>query len=117
MKILLFNIYFFVLFFNLSFSQIKDTIIYDNYERSWLTHLPQNYSTEKSYPLVIALHGGGGTAKQLMHNTRKRFNKLTNTEGFIVVYPQGVKKSWNDNNTPILTVFTEKRILMMLDLL
>ena len=117
MKILLFNIYFFVLFLNLSFSQIKDTIIYDNYERSWLTHLPQNYSTEKSYPLVIALHGGEGTAKQLMHNTRKRFNKLTNTEGFIVVYPQGVKKSWNDNNTPILTVFTEKRILMMLDLL
>lgn len=45
------------------------------------------------------MHGGDGTAKQLMHNTRKRFNKLANTKGFIVVYLQGVKKSWNDNNT------------------
>ena len=81
------------------FSQIKyEEILYDGYTRTWLTYLPKNYSENKTYPLVIALHGGGGTAKQLMNSTKKRFNKLADTEDFIVIYPQGVKKSWNDNS-------------------
>jgi len=96
--------YFFILLFSLSFiffasAQIKQgEITHDGYNRTWLTYLPKNYSKAKAYPLVIALHGGGGTAKQLMTSTKKRFNTLADTEGFIVVYPQGVKKSWNDNN-------------------
>jgi polyhydroxybutyrate depolymerase len=96
--------YFFILVFGLSFifsalAQIKQgEITHDGYVRTWLTYLPKNYSEAKTYPLVIALHGGGGTAKQLMTSTKKRFNTLADTEGFIVVYPQGVKKSWNDNN-------------------
>ena len=98
----------FLLGLNFSFSQIKETLVHDNYKRMWLTHLPKNYSEKKSYPLVIALHGGGGTAKQLMTNTRKRFNKLADNEGFIVVYPQGVKKSWNDNNTRDTNGFARK---------
>jgi polyhydroxybutyrate depolymerase len=96
--------YFFILVFSLSFifsalAQIKQgEITHDGYNRTWLTYIPKNYSKAKAYPLVIALHGGGGTAKQLMNSTKKRFNTLADTEGFIVVYPQGVKKSWNDNN-------------------
>ncbi len=87
----------FLLFFNFCFSQIKETLTHDDYIRSWLTVLPKDYSAQQKYPLVIALHGGGGTAKQLMRNTRSRFNELATQEGFIVAYPQGVKKSWNDN--------------------
>ena len=86
----------FLLCFNFNFSQIKETLTHDGYERSWIAILPKDYTPQKSYPLVIALHGGGGTAKQLMTSTKKRFNKLADSEGFIVVYPQGVKKSWND---------------------
>jgi len=89
----------FFLLCNFSYSQNKESLVHDNYKRTWITHLPKNYTKTKSYPLVIALHGGGGTAKQLMTNTRKRFNKLANKENFIVVYPQGIKKSWNDNST------------------
>ncbi len=91
--------YFCLLSSIISFAQIKESLSHDNYKRTWLTHLPKNYSENKPYPLVIALHGGGGTGKQLMTNTRRRFNKLADKEDFIVVYPQGVKKSWNDNST------------------
>ncbi|VAV84603.1 hypothetical protein MNBD_BACTEROID02-1248 [hydrothermal vent metagenome] len=96
--------YFFILAFNLSFifsafAQIRHgEITHGGYVRTWLTYLPKNYSEAKTYPLVIALHGGGGTAKQLMTSTKKRFNTLADTEGFIMVYPQGAEKSWNDNN-------------------
>jgi len=60
--------------------------------------LPDNYSENKTYPLVIALHGGNGKAKKFNKSTKGRFNKLSNEEEFIVVYPQGIDKSWNDNN-------------------
>ncbi len=94
-KLLLFGL----IFSSSGFAQIvHNEITHNGYTRSWLTHIPKNYSAVKKYPLVIALHGGGGSAKQLMNRTKRRFNKLADTEGFIVVYPQGVKKSWNDNN-------------------
>ena len=42
------------------------------------------------------MHGGGGKAKGMIRLTRARFNQLANRDGFIVVYPQGIGKSWND---------------------
>ena len=98
----------FLFVINIGLSQTKGALTHDDYERSWLTVLPKNYSAKQSYPLVIALHGGGGTAKQLMNNTRRRFNKLATKEGFVVVYPQGVKKSWNDNSARDQNGFARK---------
>lgn len=95
------KINFFILFVCSCFlclSQVKEHLFHDDHKRSWLTYVPSNYSPNKSYPLVIALHGGGGSAKQLMRHTKARFNSLADQEQFIVVYPQGIKKSWNDNN-------------------
>ena len=84
--------------FNFSVAQVRESFNHDNLDRSWIIYTPKNYSETENYPLLIALHGGGGNPKQLMNNTRKRFNKLADRDGFIVVYPQGVKKSWNDNS-------------------
>ena len=78
-------------------AQKKESLYHGDIKRSWLIHLPADYNEANDYPLVIALHGGGGSAKQLERSTNKRFNELANTENFIVVYPQGIKKSWNDN--------------------
>ena len=90
-------------------SQEKEQLRHDGYNRSWLTYIPENYSESKSYPLLIALHGGGGNARQLMNNTKKRFNVLADSEGFIVVYPQGIKKSWNDNSSRDQNGFARKK--------
>ncbi len=46
------------------------------------------------WPLVVALHGGGGTAEQMM--SFSRFNALAAREGFAVAYPQGTGRRWND---------------------
>ncbi len=45
-------------------------------------------------PLVVALHGGGGTAEQMM--AFSRFNEIAAREGFAVAYPQGTGLRWND---------------------
>jgi polyhydroxybutyrate depolymerase len=93
---------------NIAFAQIKEQLYHDYYKRTWLIHIPDNYSENKSYPLVIALHGGGGTGKQLMRSTKNRFNQLADQEDFIVVYPQGLKKSWNDNSKRETSGFARK---------
>ncbi len=64
--------------------------------RSCLVHVPKNKTASLS-PLLIALHGGGGTAKGLVKLTKQRFNELSDTEGFYVAYPSGLGKSWNDS--------------------
>lgn len=81
--------------------EVKDKTHYirhEGRERSYIVHLPENYNPQTKHPLVIALHGGGGKAKHFNRSTRSRFNELANSENFILVYPQGVNKSWNDNS-------------------
>lgn len=69
---------------------------FEGYDRSYLIFIPENYSPQLKYPVVFVLHGGGGNAKGLVKTTRARFNQLANRDGFIVVYPNGIEKSWND---------------------
>ena len=45
-------------------------------------------------PLVLVLHGAGGTAERLAPTVR--FEKLAAAEGFLVVYPDAFEKHWND---------------------
>jgi polyhydroxybutyrate depolymerase len=85
-------------------SEIGDyvfTIKHDRLERRYAVHVPKVYDGTSDVPLVIALHGGGGSA-----DTSPEYfglNKLSEQEGFIVVYPEGVGKnvlgahfgSWN----------------------
>ena len=47
-------------------------------------------------PLVIALHGGGGSGIGMVALTLGGFNVLSERERFIVVYPDGIGKNWND---------------------
>lgn len=44
-------------------------------------------------PLVVALHGGLGTPEQFAGASR--FEALAEREGFIVVFPAGVERTWN----------------------
>lgn len=64
--------------------------------RSYLYHLPSGWTAQpaKKYPLVIALHGrlGQGVSQEKLTH----LSAIADREGFVVVYPDGVSKSWND---------------------
>ena len=66
------------------------------YERSYLVHLPPEAKMQGPLPILLHLHGGGGTAQSNMVLTFGRFNELADRDGFIVVYPNAVEKNWND---------------------
>lgn len=72
------------------------SIIHGGLERTYCYYLPSGYDRNKSLPLVIALHGGGGTGKA-MNNAAGGFNSIAERENFIIAYPDGIEKHWNDS--------------------
>jgi len=57
-------------------------------KREYLLYVPRSYDRTKSAPLVISMHGAGGSPKQQMDLTR--WNRLADSQRFIVVYPSGL---------------------------
>jgi polyhydroxybutyrate depolymerase len=47
-------------------------------------------------PLLIALHGGLGTGKDMVKLTLGGFDTLSDEDGLIAVYPDGIDQRWND---------------------
>lgn len=79
-------------------------------DRTYELFVPKNFSSGKNYSLLIALHGGGGTARQLVRHTRGRYNALAAEKNFVVVYPDGIGKSWNDGARDTLATARKLRI-------
>ncbi|OGF63650.1 MAG: hypothetical protein A2Y62_02040 [Candidatus Fischerbacteria bacterium RBG_13_37_8] len=75
---------------------VHGTILHNKIERTYIMYLPAPYDHTKFAPLIFALHGGGGTAEGMVKLTAGSFNRLADKEGFIIVYPQGVGRHWND---------------------
>lgn len=64
----------------------------DGHERKYLLHIPAKLKDRA--PVVIAMHGGGGNASNMVRLSR--FDALADREGFIVVYPEAFGGYWND---------------------
>ncbi len=62
--------------------------------RTYLVHVPESYDGSRPYPLVVGFHGHGGQGA----NQRKMsgMDAVADREGFIVAYPDGVDRGWND---------------------
>jgi polyhydroxybutyrate depolymerase len=75
---------------------IQETIICKGLERTYILHFSTTLNKAGFYPLVIALHGGGGDAKGMVRLTEGKFDSLADRDGFIIAYPNGIDKHWND---------------------
>ncbi len=74
--------------------QLTGELTYDGLKRTYVYYVPEKVSEHP--PLIVALHGGGGSGKDMERLTNYRFNSLAEEEGFVVVYPDAVDKHWND---------------------
>lgn len=81
--------------------RFSDAITVDGRTRTYLLNLPPGYyESDTTVPLVIGLHGTGGSAAQFERDYG--FTGKANSAGFIVVYPDGVSstgilglRTWN----------------------
>ena len=72
---------------------IDDCIEYEGLERCWFTHLPSSYNPEDPPPLLVNMHGFGGTNSAFYNYSQ--FDAIAEAHGVVVVYPQGHENSWN----------------------
>src|SRR4051812_40864226 len=70
--------------------------IQDAWQRYYHLYLPVNYNREQPIPLLLALHGGGGDGNSMIKLTNGEFNRLADEHNFMVCYPDGIAKKWND---------------------
>jgi polyhydroxybutyrate depolymerase len=63
------------------------TMSVGNLDRSYIVHIPATYDSRKPTPVVLAFHGGGANAENMI--VFSGLNKKSDEAGFIVVYPKG----------------------------
>ncbi|OHD65713.1 MAG: hypothetical protein A2176_13850 [Spirochaetes bacterium RBG_13_51_14] len=87
----------------------KITVDQGGRSRHSLLHIPLQ-TASCPCPLLIVLHGGGGTPRGMAGLTKNRFNELADIAGFYVAYPEGLKRSWNDFRNDTSSYAHEKKI-------
>jgi polyhydroxybutyrate depolymerase len=70
------------------------TLTYDGRERTYLIITPENDLAEP-LPLILALHGGGGTARS-MCDMPGGLAAPARKAGYLLVCPEGFDRHWND---------------------
>ncbi len=78
---------------------VVESFNFDGQRRTVLVHLPRSHDLSKRLPLVLVLHGGGGSYKYAVKMTG--MSSKADKEGFIVAYPNGTGRygwfirTWN----------------------
>jgi polyhydroxybutyrate depolymerase len=72
---------------------VEDSLLVEGYYRSFCFKKPLHVTTGGT--LVFAIHGSGGVAKNFMKQTAK-IESLMEQDNFMLVYPQGYKRYWNE---------------------
>jgi polyhydroxybutyrate depolymerase len=65
--------------------------------RTFLVHKPAGIEPGQRVPVLIAFHGGSGTAEGMPKVSR--LNTLADKNKIITVFPQGIDKRWNDGRS------------------
>ncbi len=80
-----------------------DSLLHDGLERTYSLYVPSSYSPSTPMSLLMVFHGAAATGEAMMTSTD--FNRYAETENFIVVYPDGLNRTWNtrDPYNPAMT--------------
>lgn len=63
-------------------------------DRNYLVHVPPGLDPNHAPAIVLSFHGGGGRPIGEAYITK--MNPVADRHGFIVVYPEGTQRHWND---------------------
>ncbi|MCB9265201.1 MAG: T9SS type A sorting domain-containing protein [Lewinellaceae bacterium] len=77
------------------------SLSHDGTTRTYIVYVPQAYTGEEAWPLIISLHGYTGTAE--LQRLISNFEALADEEHFLIAYPQGlVVDDPSGGNLPLL---------------
>lgn len=70
---------------------------YGGQTRTAIIYVPKSYSPTNPFPLVVNLHGSESDAEGQENNSH--MDSTAESNNFIVVYPNGINKEWNDGRS------------------
>lgn len=73
--------------------RIERKITVGGMTREYIAYLPDNPKGKDSWPIMMAFHPALGTASYMEKTTRLHATK--GAENFVVVYPDGFRRTWN----------------------
>jgi polyhydroxybutyrate depolymerase len=76
-----------------------ESLNHDGRVRTYRLYVPS--SLHEPAPLLLVLHGGGGSGSNMELMTHRGFNRVADRDGALVVYPDGVGRNWNDGRTDV----------------
>ena len=76
---------------------VENTIMIKGVEREYLLALPKGISA--STPVLLVLHGGGGSGKKLARQIK--LHREPRAKKVLIAYPSGLNKQWNDSREEI----------------
>jgi polyhydroxybutyrate depolymerase len=76
--------------------------------RAWHVKVPTAAREGHALPLVVALHGGGGTGQRMHQLTG--FDATAEKYGFFLVYPEGIEKNWNDGRADMRSTAAREEV-------
>ena len=68
-------------------------IEHEGVQRRYLLHLPPNWARQTKASVIVMLHGGGSNPDRAR---TVGLDKYADPQGFIIVYPAGLNRGWND---------------------
>jgi polyhydroxybutyrate depolymerase len=77
------------------------TLRVNGIERTYLLDVPPSYRPGTAAPLVMVFHGAGGSGRRMAPHTG--FSRLAARAGFVAVYPDGLRRRWNDGRSIAVT--------------
>ena len=75
---------------------IRKTMRHDGVTRVYHVRLPNGFDRAVPAPVVIALHGGGGTGRRFDRVTAGTLTAAADRKGVVLVFPEGVNRQWCD---------------------
>ncbi len=82
------------------------SITVDGQERTYILYTPSTYQFRDPAPVVIALHGAGGTGEEIADISG--FDEVAETGKFITVYPDGLNGIWTGTDVPFIAALIEE---------
>jgi polyhydroxybutyrate depolymerase len=61
-------------------------------QRTYIQYVPRNL--KPNAPLLFVFHGSGGDGEGMREITGEEFDMLADTNGFVVIYPDGYQTTW-----------------------
>ncbi len=74
--------------------------------RTYRLYKPKTVA-KKTLPVLLVLHGGGGSGSAMEALTLGQFNRIADKQGALIAYPDGIDRHWNDGRSDLRSTETQ----------